>query len=286
MLFLRRLTAISVAIAALFALACSSESAHAPAAASGAAPQVATRMRVALAQIGHDTLSDSARVTAIVAQPDGGDALSFRFDDPGRQVVAGLGIVRGVNVPQLLWPDSVTDTWWSAPYTLAFTTATGRGVEVVVDVRSATLDVVRQAPSQVAPAPPAPRADTASLRRATAFVDSALGAPHAAGAMGGTGTGAGGALTYHVVTVHAAPAGRLRMFYVVATDSGGRRLNPAWYVLDTASRGVARVDRIVGPADEMPESAGAWSDSTRFLYARGREIWEATVAPAPLRAHP
>lgn len=256
------------------ALACTSESGHAPAAPSGAAPRITTHLRVSLAQLGHDTLSDSARITAIIAHPDGGDALPFRFDDPGRHVTAGLGILRGADEPQLLWPDSVTETWWSAPHTLAFTTATGHGVQVVVDVRDSTLDVVRRAAEQVPPPPAAATvaSDSAALRRAAAFVDSATSAPGASGAPA--------ALRYRVGAMQPAPGGTLRAFYVIATDAGGRRLNPAWYVLDTATRGVARIDQIVGPAEEMPEDAAAWSDDTHFVYARGREIWEATVAPA------
>ena len=246
-------------------------------AAAGGALAVTTTPRTTLRVVGRDTLSDSARVVRLVPEPDG-DAVAFVFADPERRIHAGLGIVqRDTAAVQLLWPDSVSGVWWRGPHAIAFSTATGRGSYVVVDVhaKEATVtpagagsDAAGPAPGDTAAAITAAR--DAAQRRAIAFVDSLHVQP--------TGQPQkGSALRYEVRSVLMAPGGRMGAFYASATDSAGRRVNPAWFVIDPRSGAVAQVDEVVGPAAELPETAGGWTEST-FVYARRLGLYETVVS--------
>lgn len=266
-----RLPALAAALLAALAACTAADdgSAGAERTAPAAPLAVRTEQRIDVRFIGQDTLSDSAHVVGVFPESDG-DAVAFTFADPVRGISTGLALTRrGAPTPGLVWPDSVTAVWWSAPHALAFTTASGRGVQAVVDVRDASA-VVAVDSALRAPAPPAstnPRDPTRA--RATAYIDSLRVQPG--------GQPQGSALRYEVATLRVAPDGRLGAFYTVAFDSAGRRANPAWYAIDVETGAVALVDEIVGPVGEMPESAGGWTADGRFVYAKRQTIWEAEV---------
>ena len=237
---------------------------------------VRTAERVVARAIGADTLSDSARVVRIVPEADG-DAVAFTFADPVRRVSSGLGITqRRTPAPALLWPDSVTQVWWSGPHALAFNSGGGAAVHAVVDIHAERATVTD---STVRRPDPEPRvAGNAPMERASAYVDSLRAQPG--------GRPERSALVYRVRTIRLAPGGAgLAAFYVTAADSGrpqvtaadSGQVNPGWYALDVRSGAVAPIDEVVGPAAEMPESAGGWTGDGRFVYAKRLAIWEAEV---------
>lgn len=228
-----------------------------------------TTQRNAFQIVGSDTLSDSARVLEIHPEQDG-DALVAVFTDPGRRVSSGLAIVdRRMATPQLLWPDSVTAIWWTGPHTLAFTTTTGAGVRLVVDVHAPELRVA----DTIARSLPQPARDTvvdsAMAQRARTYTDSVRGQ------IGGVPQAS--ALTYTVTRLVQSRDGRLAAFHTAARDASGILTNPAWYAMDRESGTVALIDQVTGPVAELPGSAGQWSESGSFFYAKGRAVWEAEI---------
>ncbi len=229
-----------------------------------------TTQRSTFQVVGADTLSDSARVIGIHPEQDG-DALVATFADPNRRVSSGLAIVdRRMAAPQLLWPDSVTAVWWTGPHTLAFTTTTGTGVRLVVDVHAAQLRVADTNVTNLMRPAGEPAIDSAMMRRARSYTDSVRGQ------VGGNPQSS--ALTYSVTRLVQSRDGRFGAFHAVARDDSGQLTNPAWYAIDRESGAVAAIDQVTGPAAEMPETAGEWSQSGSFFYAKGRAIWEAELS--------
>lgn len=238
---------------------------------------VSTAQRGEVRALVYDTLSPSAMILTLAPERgDGARAVIFTFADSVRRVTSGLGVheqpdtTRGA---RLIWPDSVTAVWWTGPTAVAFTTRTGRGVYAVGDVRGDTLaavnDTSARAPARRSeePVPPAARA------RATAFVDSSYLQPSGKAAERS-------GLRYVVQRLVAAPGGGLVAFYTVATDSGGRRMNPSWHIMELPSGAVVTVDSVVGPVDELRESAGAWGgvDGRTFFWARRMTLEQASIA--------
>jgi hypothetical protein len=220
--------------------------------------------------VGSDTLSDSARVLQIHPEQDG-DALVTLFTDPGRRVSAGLAIVdRKMAAPQLVWPDSVTAVWWVGPHTLAFTTSTGTGIRLVVDVHAPELRVADTAVANSPRPATEPAADSAMMQRARTYTDSVRGQ------VGGTPQAS--ALAYTVTRLIQSRDGRLGAFHTTARGTGGALTNPAWYAIDRESGAVTPIDQVTGPATELPASSGQWSESGSFFYAKGRALWEAEVS--------
>ena len=259
-------------------IACTGDQDPPEAAAPAASLRVHTTQRSVFQIVGSDTLSDSARVLEIHPEQDG-DALVVLFTDPARRVTAGLGIVdRKMAGPQLLWPDSVTSVWWTGPHTLAFTTSTGSGIRLVVDVHAAQLRVADTSVADLIRPVIDHAADSAMMRRAQAYTDSirgqVAGAPQAA------------VLAYTVIRLVPSRDGRLAAFHTAARDAGGRLTNPAWYALDRESGTVVPIDQVTGPASELPDSAGQWSETGSFFYAKGRSLWEAEIARSPTAASP
>lgn len=234
-----------------------------------AALRVHTTQRSSFQTVAGDTLSDSARVLAIYPEQDG-DALVALFSDPGR-MARGLAIVdRKMAAPELLWPDSVTNVWWTGPHTLAFTTTSGTGIRLVVDVHAEKLNVADTTHAGMTPPVMAAGSDSAMMHRARAYTDSVRSQ------VGGTPQGS--ALTYAVSRLVPSADGRLAAFHTTARDAQGALMNPAWYALDRESGAVVLIDQVTGPVAELPESAGQWSEGGSFFYAKGSALWEAEVA--------
>lgn len=260
----RRMTAF---VAMSVSIACAEPASREAGDAATSALRVDTRLRGTLDRVGDDSLLHTVRITALFPEPDG-EAIPMLFADTGRNVSAALAIVdaRGES-PQLLWPDSVTDVWWSGDHELTFTTATGRGAYVIVDVHEAAVDSLA-----IATRPPRPPPDTTDVvrrGRAQRHIDSLRAQP--------TGTIEPGRLSYTVTRWIADPSRAFAAFHVTARDSSGRQVNPAWYITDLISGAVTLVDEIVGPAGEMPSDAGGWTEDHRFLYTKGASVHEAQV---------
>jgi hypothetical protein len=225
--------------------------------------------------VGVDTLSDSAQIVQFIPEQDG-DGVIVMFADPVRRISRGLAIVdRRMDHPQLLWPDSVTGAWWTGPHRLAFTTTTGQGIRLVVDVHAATLKIADTTSTGLGAPASAAAADSSVVQRARGYIDSLHVQP------GGASRGA--ALVYSVTRVVPSPDGSLAAFHSAARDATGSLTNPAWFVLDRSSGGVTSVDQITGPASELPSDAGAWGSNSVFFYAKGRAIWEAEIQRSPVR---
>lgn len=228
-----------------------------------------TTQRTAFQIVGSDTLSDSARVLGIHPEPDG-DALLVLFTDPGRRVSSGLAIVdRKMAAPQLLWPDSVSAVWWTGPHTLAFTTTTGTGARLVVDVHAAELRIADTVITNLTRPSGANVVDSAMMMRARTYTDSTRGQV--------AGVPQASALTYTVTRLIQSPDGRLGAFHTAARDAGGVLTNPAWYAIDRESGTVTPIDQVTGPIVELPANTGQWSESGSFFYAKGRALWEAEI---------
>ena len=228
-----------------------------------------TTQRATIQVVGSDTLSDSARITRVLPEPDG-DGIVAQFAEPARRVTAGLAIIdRRMANPQLLWPDSVTGVWWTGSHMLAFTTTTGRGIRLVADVHAATLEIADTADARLSSPPSLPTVDSSVVRRARAYVDSIHQQL--------VGSTAGTTLTYSVSRVVPSPDGSMAAFHSSAQDPSGSITNPAWFVIDRTSGSVAPLDRITGPGRELPSGAGEWSGNTSFFYAKGQAIWEAEI---------
>jgi hypothetical protein len=222
--------------------------------------------------VGQDTLTDAARIVSLHPEPDG-QTVAVLFADSIRGVMAGLGIHRERAGPtQLLWPDSVTRLWWSGDHTLSFTTLTGEGVYVVVDVHDQSAEAVQQL-GQTPPPTVDDTTDRVLLGRAQVYVDSIRTQP--------TGVSQGGAMTYTVTTYLADPTGRFGAFRATAGDTLGRELNPTWYVTHVESGEVVLIDEIVGLASELPRDAAGWTDDGRFVYAKGSVLHEVSLETGP-----
>ena len=233
--------------------------------------QLDARQRGTIDRIGDDSLLRTVRITALFPEPDG-EAIPVLFADTGRGVTAGLAIVDArADAPQLLWPDSVTRVWWSGDHSLTFTTATGRGAYVIVDVHEATVDSMAIATSS--PAPEADSAPSVVLGRAQRYIDSLQGQL--------AGVSDAGALRYTVTRWLPDPSRTFAAFHASARDSTGRQVNPAWYVTEIATGAVTEVDQVIGSTEEMPAGAGGWTNDHRFLYAKGAGVHEVRVIRAP-----
>jgi hypothetical protein len=242
---------------------------------SGSPPAAATALTVHATQrapfqiVGADTLSDSARIIRMIPERDG-DGVIVMFADPARRISSGLGIIdRKMSNPQLLWPDSVTGAWWTGPHMLAFTTATGRGIRLVVDVHAASLKIADTSNTGFGAPASTPAADSSVIRRARAYIDSIHVQP--------AGSPQGSALVYSVTRMVPSPDGTLAAFHSAARGPGGVLTNPAWFVLDRTSGTVRPVDQITGPVTELAAEAGEWGENSSFFYAKGRAIWEAEI---------
>lgn len=279
----RPLAAPALAITGLALLAsaaaCAREEARPPAADRGRL-HAATSQRASLRVLGAtgDTLSDSARVTLVAVEPDG-DAVAFVFADPASGAIAGLGLSQRGGPAQLLWPDSVRAVWWARDHALAFTTSTGIGARIVVDVHAATMSILEERADSIRPPARSAPIGAGARARAVKYIDSLRFQP--------AGTPQRSSLRYLVSQLLPSPVdSTVAMFYAAATDSvSGTRSNPAWYALDAATGTVILVDQLVGPATEMPGEAAGWSTSSsgggRFVYAKGLTLWEVEPKRAP-----
>ena len=263
--------AITIALAALVACSKSNDGTTREGAGSVSALMVHPSQRAVLRAVGTDTLSDSALVTRVLPERDG-TSVPFLFSDPSRRVASGLAITGQDNVTQLLWPDSVVDVWWTGPHALAFTTRTGQGVRLVVDVHAAKLAVAEQSGPSARPAPTDTTVSSDIRSRAQRYVDSLHAQPG-----GGAAPARGSALRYQVGRITVDPSGRFAAFHVVALDSAGRRSNPAWYALAVRGGDVERIDGIIGDVRDLAENAGGWTEDDRFIYAKGLMLFDAHV---------
>jgi hypothetical protein len=231
--------------------------------------RVHTTQRTSFDSIGLDTLSDSATVRRLTPEPDG-EAIVALISDPHRGVSSALVIAdRRRSRPELLWPDSVTAVSWIGVHRLAFSTRSGVGIRVVIDVHAESLIVVDSTTGAVPPSDTVDRAVDAEVRRrAVEYVDSVHVQP--AGALPES------SIEYNVTRFVPALGDSLVAFYVVA-HGGGTQSHPSWYVMHRGSGAVARVDQITGLASELPVQTGAWSGSRSFFYVKGQTLWEAEV---------
>lgn len=229
-----------------------------------------TTLRVVAQQIGEATLSDSARIEQIFPEPDG-DAVAFLIADPGQRVQAGLAIHDGrMESAQLLWPNGVTDAWWTGDHTLAFTTSTGRGAFIVVNVHAAALEAI-ESPDIRAERPQPTTGDRQEDLRGLA--QRRIDSLHIQrGEIPGEGP------THTVVQLIESPTDPVSAFYVISRDAGGSGFNPAWWVLDNETGAIGEVDSVTGPEEELPRRAAAWTREGRFVYAKGLGIYETRVA--------
>ncbi len=136
--------------------------------------RVAVVDRVTLRVIGSDTLSDSARVLAVYAEPDGDD-IAFLFEDPAKGITSGLGLIdRAHNDIHLIWPDSVVQVAWPAAHRLAFRSLMGKGVLEVGNVHADTVRAIAILGDTLAIARSSVQlpADLTVRARATALLDS------------------------------------------------------------------------------------------------------------------
>jgi hypothetical protein len=245
----------------------------APEARSTSAPNVAltahATQRAAFEIVGADTLSDSSRITRILPEPDG-DGVVVQFADPARRVSSGLAIIdRKMAQPQLLWPDSVMAVWWTGPHMLAFTTTTGSGIRLIVDVHAATVSIADTTRTGISKPPEAGTVDRSVTERATAYIDSLHLQP--------SGIAQTSSLKYSLTRVVLSPDGTMAAFHSAARDPSGGLTNPAWFVLDRTSGTVAPLDRITGAGPELHADAGEWSGNRSFLYAKSGSVWEAEI---------
>ena len=225
------------------------------------------RARSTIRALADDTLSDAAHIVRLLPEPDG-RTVAVLFADSVSGVSAGLALNElGVDRMQLLWPDSVTNAWWSGAHSIAFTTRTGRGVRAVVDVHAESLTVLERLDEGAVVPPVAPAEDAESRARATTYIDSIFAQAN--------GRATRGELTYAVSQLVPQRNGDLVAVYVIASTSDGRRSNPSWYLLDRRTDQVTRVDAVVGPEEQLPANGAGWTDGGDFLYAKGLTIWSA-----------
>jgi hypothetical protein len=225
------------------------------------------RARSTVRALADDTLSDAARILRLLPEPDG-RTVAVLFADSTSGVTAGLALnALGVDRLQLLWPDSVTNAWWSGPHAIAFTTRTGRGVRAIVDVHAESLTVLERLDSGTVVPTVAPADDSEARARATTYVDSVFSQAD--------GRATRGELTYSVAHLVPQKSGDLVAVYVVASARDGRRSNPSWYLLDRRTEQVTRVDAVIGPLEQLPAEGAGWTEAGDFLYAKGLTIWSA-----------
>lgn len=228
---------------------------------------VSTLPRATLAAFSTETLSDSARVTLLLPEPDEA-SVAYLFADPARGVVGGLGLLDVASGrASLVWPDSVSRMTWSSPHELSFSTTRGR--HGVVDVHAATLEVSPARAGVPAREPPSAEEPevTEARAHATTYVDSVYVQP--------AGAPQGSSLHYQVRRVLRAPDDALAVAYVAGSDAGGRLFNPVWLAVDAPHGRTIVIDEVTGPAVEMPQEGGAWTATGRFLYTKGMRLWEA-----------
>ena len=228
---------------------------------------------VTVGTIGLDTVSDSAWISHIRPEPDGG-SIAFIFADPAKGATRALGIVQASasQTSHLVWPDSVTSVWWSRPHELRFVAGTGQGVYVIVDAHAPALEALAITDSTSAaarPAAPASQARARALSRIQEFIDSVRVQPD--------GTPQRSALRYRADTVVIAAGDTLAAAHVSA-ETQGSSVNPAWYVVHIESGSVHPVDSLVGRSAGLPRSAGSWDSGGSFYYAKERSIWRARVS--------
>lgn len=262
----RHAAALVLSFAALALAACEDEPERSPTPESPAfsAP---IQPRSTVRTLMTDTLSDGARIVRLIPEPDGRTVVVL-FADSLRGVNSGLALNElGEDRMQLLWPDSVTNVWWPSPHAVAFTTRTGAGVRVVVDVHAESLAVIERIDDSTRAPVPASADETEARARATTYIDSVYAQA------GGQATR--GELTYTVTRLVPQPDGDLVAIYVIATTTDGRRSNPAWYLLDRSTQQVTRIDAVVGPEEQLPEEGAGWTEGGLFLYAKGLTIWSA-----------
>ena len=223
--------------------------------------------------IGPDTLSDSARILELYPEPDGG-SITFRFTDPVKHINSGLGIVQatGTRQAQLVWPDSVVSAWWAGPHELGFTAGTGTGVRIIVDVHATQLQAIEASDGKGRPTASkslsTERSAKLAVERTQAFIDSIRVQPEGMPQRSAI-------LQYKADTVTIAPDTLVAAVHVSAQDGTGKRSNPSWYLLHIPSGHVRPVDSLTGSSPGLPASAGQWSRTGMFYYAKERSIWQA-----------
>lgn len=228
---------------------------------------------VTVSTIGIDTLSDSAWISHIRPEPDGG-SIAFIFADPAKGTTRALGIVQASaqQTTHLVWPDSVTSVWWSGPHELRFTAGTGQGVYAIVDAHAPALEALSISDSttvQTRPVASAGQARTQGLARIQNFIDSVRVQPD--------GKPQRSALRYRADTLIVAAGDTLAAAHVSA-ETEGPSVNPAWYVVHIETGSVQPIDSLVGGSAGLPRSAGSWDNGGSFYYAKERSIWRARVS--------
>jgi hypothetical protein len=266
--------AAGAALSAIVACDAAPERAPTPESPAFAAP---VRARSTIRTLADDTLSDAARIVRLLPEPDG-RTVAVLFADSVSGVSAGLALNElGVDRMQLLWPDSVTNVWWTSAHAIAFTTRTGRGVRAIVDVHAESLTVLERLDEGAVVLPVAPAEDSEARARATTYIDSLFSQAN--------GRATRGELTYAVSRLVPQKTGDLVAVHVIASAADGRRSNPSWYLLDRRTEQVTRVDAVVGPEDQLPASGAGWTDGGEFLYAKGLTIWSAEPTRRGLAWH-
>ena len=222
--------------------------------------------------IGTDTLSDSARILELYPEPDAGSFV-FRFADPGKHITSGLGIVQtsGNRQAQLIWPDSVLSVWWGSPHELGFTSGTGSGVRIIVDVHATQLEAIEASQDRgrlgVARQAAAGRSTALAVKRVQVFIDSVRVQPE--------GTPQHSALRYQADTATIASSINVAAVHVSAQDHEGKKSNPSWYLVHLPSGHVRPLDSLTGSSPGLPAIGGQWTGDGVFYYAKERSIWQA-----------
>jgi len=254
-------------------VACSPQGDRAPRQSQSARPlSVSTRERGPLLDFESDSAGESAHVTHLAPESDG-DGIAFTFADSQQHVVAALGLIDRQRVhARLVWPDSVRAVWWPKPHELAFSSTPGDDTTYhIADAHAPALQVASD--SGVSPfAPPAASeqaAPSGELARARTYIDSVH--------LQLEGRAEHSLLRYYVAEMIMAPDSSLAAFYVVAADSSGAQFNPSWYVLDTRSRAIVPIDRLVGHVDAIPVHAAAWDSASHFFYVKERTLYEVRI---------
>lgn len=227
--------------------------------------------RTSLRTIALDRLSDSARVIRLLAAPTG-NTLAFTFADPTRDIAYGLGIIQPGrdSSARLAWPDSVRTVQWQSSTELVFSAGTGGGVYIILDVHSDSLVAVRDTGTRQLPdslIADRPRQVDSGLRaRITRFVDSLHTQP--------TGVPQEGQLRYGTTRIIPAPRDSTAAFYVTARDSQMNETNPAWYIVDLRTGGIAPVDSLIGNAAPLPAEAATWLNDSTFYFTKDFTLHE------------
>lgn len=225
--------------------------------------------------IGRDSLSDAARITRVVPEPDG-RTIAVLFADSELGIDGGLALVDPErHRARLVWPDSVKAVWWRGDHRLVFEAdggSRGSGYHAIVNVHADSLEHLEAGHDSTSPAPATPPWIGAARERATAYVDSVRDQPD--------GMPRQGTLRYNVTSLLPLSADTLAAFYVAAHGRTDERLNPAWYLLHVPSGRIAPVDSVIGRADELPLESAAWAPDSRFIYAQGTTLYSARVAAA------